>query len=133
MYCNNLTNISFVFIVTLNVIRFNSCCSPDILDFSTGIAKSNGVSGAGDPCIENNTQTNKTCESDTLQCNKVKDYSGPLPKDVQVCQIKSWIVGVSFFFVIIFPIIMLACLLVICYKYHCFSRILWWLTGSKNV
>ena len=132
MYCNNLTYISFIFIVTSHVIKLSSCCSPDILDVSTRIAKANGVSGAGDRCIKNNTQTNKTCDSDTLECNKVKDYSAPLPKDVHVCQIKSWIVVVSFFFFIIFPIIMIACLLVICYKYHCFSRILWWLTGSKN-
>ena len=134
MYCNNLTYISFIVIVTLYVIRFSACCSPEILNVSTGIAKANGVSGAGDPCIQNNTQTNKTCEGDTLECNQVRDYTAYLvPKYVHVCQIKSWIVGVSFFFVIIFPIVMIACLLVICYKYHCFSRILWWLTGSKNV
>ena len=102
------------------------CCSPGLVKQGTAIAKDSGLSGAGESC-----KNNGTCE-DLLQCNEVPVKNTYPLKHNPVCQIQSWLIGLSLALMILIPILLIATIFYCCQKHHCFSRIVYSLTKRES-
>ena len=101
-----------------------SCCTTDAVRKATNIAKDAGMPGAGD-----NFNVGE-CVDDLLECKNVsEDVVTGLVKE---CQVKGWLVGLSVALIVIFPLCILACCVYLCFKRHCFSRIIWWISNRKS-
>ena len=101
------------------------CCSPVLEKQGTAIAKDFGLSGAGERC-----KNNDTCGK-LLQCNQVPIDPDSL-RHKPVCQIQSWLIGISLTLMILIPILFIAIIFYCCQKHHCFSRLVYRLTKRES-
>lgn len=112
-------------LLILVVAQIATSCSPDLVKKGTEIAKDSGLSGAGEPCGDD-----ETCK-EMLVCNEVPDQTR-FAATKKECQIQSWLIGISLTLMILVPVCLLAIIFHCCHKYHCFSRILWKLTKRES-
>ena len=118
---------SYLFsLLILCIAHTTLCCSPDLVKQGTAIAKDSGLSGAGESC-----KNNDTC-GELLECNEVPVKNTYPSKHKPVCQIQSWLVGLSLALMILIPILLIATIFYCCQKHHCFSRMVYRLTKRES-
>merc|ERR1712135_23267 len=103
------------------------CCSPALVKQGTAIAKDSGLSGAGERC----ESPNDTC-GELLECNQVPEKNTYPLRYKPVCQIQSWLIGISLTLMILIPILLIAIIFYCCQKHHCCSRMVYRLTKRKS-
>ena len=108
----------------------------NIVNKATEMTKDAGVPGAGDICGKwgIDGDSSNTCkfaknnegegvEVTILECNPAAGGTlGRISGGVGVCQVKSWIVSLSFALIIIMPLIFLACICCCCCGMCCCCR-----------
>ena len=108
------------------IARTTLCCSPLLAKQGTAIAKDSGLSGAGERC-----NNNGTC-GELLQCNQVPEKNSYPLRHKPVCQVQSWLIGISLTLMILIPILLIAIIFYCCQKHHCFSRLVYSLTKRDS-
>ena len=124
MNSNYKTTIVLFPLLILCLAGLVSSCTSGTIRRATNLAKDAGLDGAGENC------NNGKCEDDLLQCNLVSDtVTNGIEKQ---CQVKAWLVGLMTSIVVFIPLLLMSCCLFLCFKYHCFSRLLWWYAERKT-